>query len=245
MVTPTSDAPDLGRHEHEPHDEAVGRRLNWLRAGVLGANDGIVSVAGLVMGVAGATADLHAIFIAGVAGLVAGALSMAAGEYVSVSTQRDTEQALLHKERRELRDEPEAELAELAGLYRQKGLSAELSQKVAEELTAHDALAAHAEVELGIDPDDLTNPWHAAWASMVAFTVGAALPLLTITLVPAGFRIWATVIAVVLALAVTGVASAALGQADRRRALLRNVGGGLLAMAVTYGIGALFGTHVA
>ena len=245
MATPTSDVSDLGRHEGEPHDEAVGRRLNWLRAGVLGANDGIVSVAGLVMGVAGATADLHAIFIAGLAGLVAGALSMAAGEYVSVSTQRDTEQALLHKERRELREEPEAELAELAGLYRQKGLSDELAQKVAEELTAHDALAAHAEVELGIDPEDLTNPWHAAWASMVAFTVGAVLPLLTITLVPAGFRIWATVVAVVIALAVTGVASAALGQADRRRALLRNVGGGLLAMAITYGIGTLFGTHVA
>ncbi|HET8560251.1 MAG TPA: VIT family protein [Marmoricola sp.] len=244
MTSQTSGA-SLGRHEDEPHDEGVGRRLNWLRAGVLGANDGIVSVAGLVMGVAGATSDSHAILIAGIAGLVAGALSMAAGEYVSVSTQRDTEQALLHKERRELREDPEAELAELAGLYRQKGLSEELAQKVAEELTAHDALAAHAEVELGIDPDDLTNPWHAAWASMVAFTVGALLPLLTITLVPQGARIWATVGAVVLALAVTGWVSAGLGQADRSRALLRNVGGGVLAMAITYGIGALFGTQVA
>lgn len=243
MSSRTSDVP-LGQHEGEPHEESVGRRLNWLRAGVLGANDGIVSVAGLVMGVAGATSDSHAILIAGIAGLVAGALSMAAGEYVSVSTQRDTERALLHKERRELREEPEAELAELTGLYQQKGLSEELARKVAVELTAHDALAAHAEVELGIDPDDLTNPWHAAWASMVAFTVGALLPLLTITLVPQAARIWATVGAVVIALAVTGAVSAALGQADRRRALLRNVAGGVLAMAVTYGIGTIFGTQV-
>jgi VIT1/CCC1 family predicted Fe2+/Mn2+ transporter len=240
----TSDEPGLGQHADEPHEESVGRRLNWLRAGVLGANDGIVSVAGLVMGVAGATSSSHAILIAGIAGLVAGALSMAAGEYVSVSTQRDTEQALLHKERRELREDPDAELAELAGLYRQKGLSADLAQRVAEELTAHDALAAHAEVELGIDPDDLTNPWHAAWASMIAFTVGALLPLLTITLVPSAFRIWCTVGAVVIALGVTGLVSAALGDADRSRALLRNVAGGVLAMAVTYGIGVLFGTTV-
>jgi len=244
MASQTSDERALGQHADEPHEESVGRRLNWLRAGVLGANDGIVSVAGLVMGVAGATSNSHAILIAGIAGLVAGALSMAAGEYVSVSTQRDTEQALLHKERRELREDPDAELAELAGLYRQKGLSADLAQRVAEELTAHDALAAHAEVELGIDPDDLTNPWHAAWASLIAFTVGALLPLLTITLVPSAFRIWATVGAVVIALAVTGYVSAALGQAHRPRAVLRNVCGGLLAMAITYGIGVLFGTTV-
>jgi VIT1/CCC1 family predicted Fe2+/Mn2+ transporter len=242
MSSQTSDLPQIGGHEEEPHDESLGARLNWLRAGVLGANDGIVSVAGLVMGVAGATSSSHAILIAGIAGLVAGALSMAAGEYVSVSTQRDTEQALLHKERRELHEEPEEELAELAGIYRGKGLSEELAWKVAEELTAHDALAAHAEVELGIDPDNLTNPWHAAWASMISFTIGALLPLLTITLVPDAVRIWCTVAAVVIALAVTGVVSAALGQADRRRALLRNVAGGLVAMAVTYGIGTAFGT---
>ena len=252
MASPTFEEPHggphpdhaSGPHSDEPHDESVGRRLNWLRAGVLGANDGIVSVAGLVVGVAGATSDSHAILIAGIAGLVAGALSMATGEYVSVSTQRDTERALLHKERAELRDDPEAELAELTGLYRQKGLSRDLARRVAEELTAHDALAAHAEVELGIDPDELTNPWHAAAASMLAFTVGALLPLLTITLVPEAFRVWCTVAAVMIALAVTGVVSAALGQADRTRALLRNVGGGLLAMAVTYGIGTLFGTTV-
>ncbi len=244
MSFQTSDVPHAGWHDDEPHDESVGARLNWLRAGVLGANDGIVSVAGLVMGVAGATASSHTILVAGTAGLVAGALSMATGEYVSVSTQRDTERALLHKERAELRDDPEAELAELAGIYRRKGLSKQLAWQVAEELTAHDALAAHAEVELGIDPDDLTNPWHAAWASMISFTVGALLPLLTITLVPDGFRIWATVGAVVVALAVTGVLSAAFGEADRKRALLRNIGGGLVAMAITYGIGVLFGTQL-
>src|SRR3954451_22808698 len=174
---------DLGPHAHEPHDSgAAAVLLNWLRAAVLGANDGIVSTAGLVMGVAGATTDRTAIFIAGLAGLVAGALSMAAGEYVSVSTQRDTEQALLAKERRELEEEPDEELAELAGLYMDKGLSEDTARQVALELTSHDALAAHAEVELGIDPDALTNPWQAALASMIAFTVGALLPMLMILL---------------------------------------------------------------
>ena len=165
MSTDTADL-EVGPHDDEPHDESLAARLNWLRAGVLGANDGIVSTAGLVVGVAGATTDRRAILVAGVAGLVAGAMSMAAGEYVSVSTQRDSEQALLAKERRELREEPEEELAELAGLYVQKGLAEDLALQVAEQLTEHDALGAHAEAELGIDPDDLTNPWHAALASM-------------------------------------------------------------------------------
>jgi VIT1/CCC1 family predicted Fe2+/Mn2+ transporter len=243
-TSPTDVEPTPGPHEDEPHEGSVAGRLNWLRAGVLGANDGIVSTAGIVVGVAGATGDRHTILIAGVAGLCAGALSMAAGEYVSVSTQRDTEQALLAKERRELRDEPEAELAELAYLYEQKGLSAELATQVAEELTAHDALAAHAEVELGIDPDNLTNPWHAAWASMIAFTVGALLPLLTITLASVSTRLWVTVVSVAAALALTGYVSARMGQADPRRAVLRNVAGGLLAMLVTYLIGQAVGTQV-
>jgi len=232
---------DIGPHGDEPHQESASSMLNWLRAAVLGANDGIVSVAGLVMGVAGATTDRHNLFIAGIAGLVAGALSMGAGEYVSVSTQRDTEKALLAKERRELEEEPEEELAELAGLYRDKGLSEELAIRVAEELTAHDALAAHAEVELGIDPNDLTSPWQAAIASMIAFTVGAALPLLTITLFGQSVRAWATVVAVVAALALTGYASARIAQAAIRRAMIRNMAGGLLAMLVTYGIGAMVG----
>jgi len=232
---------DLGPHADEPHDDAVGERLNWLRAAVLGANDGIVSVAGIVMGVAGATSDSHTILVGGLAGLIAGALSMAAGEYVSVSTQRDTEKALLAKERAELEDEPAEELAELAGIYQDKGLTAELALEVARQLTAHDALGAHAEAELGIDPDGLTNPWHAAFASMVAFTIGALLPLLTITLFPESLRVGATLIAVVLALVVTGWLSASAGGASRRRAILRNIAGGLLAMVVTYVIGDLVG----
>jgi VIT1/CCC1 family predicted Fe2+/Mn2+ transporter len=232
---------EIGPHADEPHHNGVNGLLNWLRAAVLGANDGIVSVGGLVMGVAGATTDRQTIFVTGLAGLVSGALSMAAGEYVSVSTQRDTEQALLAKERRELAEEPEEELAELAGIYRDKGLSEEVALQVAQELTAHDALAAHAEAELGIDPDELTNPWHAALASMLAFTLGALLPLLTITLVSQDLRIVTTVVAVVAALAVTGFASARFAEADVRRAIARNIAGGLLAMGITYLIGRLVG----
>jgi VIT1/CCC1 family predicted Fe2+/Mn2+ transporter len=247
-VTTEADLPpdsDLGPHDDEPHDVMdTSALLNWLRAAVLGANDGIVSVAGLVMGIAGATTDRHTILVAGLAGLVAGALSMAAGEYVSVSTQRDTERALLAKERAELRDEPEEELAELAGLYVAKGLSEQTARQVAVELTEHDALAAHADVELGIDPDALTNPWQAALASMIAFVIGAALPLLTITLIPDGARIPSTVGAVVVALALTGFLSARFAEADIRRAIVRNVTGGLLAMLVTYVIGDLFGGNL-
>ena len=236
---------ELGPHDDEPHDILdTSALLNWLRAAVLGANDGIVSVAGLVMGVAGATTDRHTILVVGLAGLVAGALSMAAGEYVSVSTQRDTEQALLAKERAELEEEPEEELAELAGLYVAKGLSEQTARQVAIELTEHDALAAHADVELNIDPDALTNPWQAALASMLAFSVGALLPLLTITLIPDGARIAATVGAVVVALALTGYLSARFAEADVRRAIMRNVVGGLLAMAVTYAIGDVFGGSI-
>jgi len=233
-----------GPHPDEPHDQNIGSRLNWLRAGVLGANDGIVSTAGIVVGVAGATSEPKTILIAGVAGLFAGAMSMAAGEYVSVSTQRDSERALLEKERLELLEMPEEELAELTELYQEKGLSRDLALEVATALTAHDALRAHAEAELGIDPDDLTNPWHAAWASMIAFTLGALLPLLTIMLVPDGFRVPVTVASVAVALGVTGWVSASLGESPVRRAVARNVAGGLLAMAVTYLVGLAFGTQV-
>ncbi|MET3962089.1 VIT1/CCC1 family predicted Fe2+/Mn2+ transporter [Marmoricola sp. OAE513] len=244
--TPPGELPadaEIGPHDHEPHHEDTSALLNWLRAAVLGANDGIVSVAGLVMGVAGATTDRHTIFIAGSAGLVAGALSMAAGEYVSVSTQRDTEEALLAKEAQELLDDPEDELAELAGIYRDKGLSDDLAIQVAEQLTAHDALAAHADAELNIDPDELTSPWQAASASLIAFTLGAALPLLTIMVFGPALRAWATVVAVAVALALTGFASARFAEADVRRAIIRNVVGGLLAMLVTYGIGSLVGAN--
>jgi vacuolar iron transporter family protein len=235
---------DNPQHWHEEIGDDVSGRLNWLRAGVLGANDGIVSTAGIVMGVAGATSERTPVLVAGIAGLVAGALSMGAGEYVSVSTQKDSEQSMLALEAEELEKMPETELRELTKMYERKGLSRETAKKVAQELTAHDALAAHADIEFGIDPDNLTNPWHAAFASMVAFTVGALLPLLVITLSPLQVRIWATVVTVAIALAVAGVVSARLGYSPWRKAVLRNVGGGLIAMGVTYAVGALVGTHL-
>jgi VIT1/CCC1 family predicted Fe2+/Mn2+ transporter len=235
---------ETDRHEGEPHEANSAARLNWLRAGVLGANDGIVSTAGLVIGVAAATTDRGAIVTAGLAGLAAGAMSMAAGEYVSVSTQRDTEQALIAKEIRELREMPDEELAELASLYEDRGLTPDLARQVAVQLTEHDALAAHAEVELGIDPTALTNPWHAAWASMIAFTVGAVLPLVAILLPPVTARVPVTAVSVVVALALTGWISARLGGARLRPAIVRNVGGGALAMVVTYGIGYLVGLGI-
>lgn len=208
---------------------------------MLGANDGIVSTAGIVVGVAAATIERGPILTAGIAGLTAGAVSMALGEYVSVSSQRDTEQALLRKERRELRDFPAAELDELAALYEAKGLSPATARRAAEELTDHDAFAAHAEVELGIDPEELTNPWLAAASSALSFTVGALLPLLAILLPPSALRIPVTVVAVLVALAITGVVSARLGGAVVRRAIARNVIGGGLALAITYAIGYLVG----
>jgi VIT1/CCC1 family predicted Fe2+/Mn2+ transporter len=231
-------------HAGEEHGAGIGARLNWLRAGVLGANDGIVSTAGIVIGVAAATTDRGTIATAGIAGLAAGAMSMAAGEYVSVSTQRDTEQALLAKERQELHEMPEEELEELTQIYEGKGLSRALAEQVAHQLTEHDALGAHAEAELGIDPHDLTNPWHAAWASMIAFTLGALLPLAAVLLVPVTIRIPVTAAAVVVALVVTGWTSAALGDAPRPRAVARNVIGGVAAMLVTYAIGLAVGTQV-
>jgi VIT1/CCC1 family predicted Fe2+/Mn2+ transporter len=227
----------------EPHKGNIALRLNWLRAGVLGGNDGIVSTAGIVLGVAGATATRSTILTAGIAGLAAGAMSMAVGEYVSVSSQRDSEKALLERERGELRDTPDEELAELTDMYAAKGLTHDLAAEVAEQLTATDALAAHAEVELGINPVNLTSPWHAALASMVAFTLGALLPLVAITVPPADLRVPVTVVAVLAALAVTGVVSGRLGKAPLSRPLWRNVIGGSVAMAVTYGIGTLVG-HV-
>lgn len=233
-------------HLHEAHnDDRIGQRLNWLRAGVLGANDGIVSVAGVVVGVAAASpGNVLAIATAGIAALVAGAFSMAGGEYVSVSTQRDTEKAMIAKEVRELKEQPAAELAELTGLYRRRGLSAGLARQVAEELTAHDALAAHAEVELGIDPEDLTNPWHAALSSFIAFTIGALIPLVMI-LLPVGQPVIVTAASVVIGLLLTGWISAKLGGAPILPAILRNVLMGSATMAATYLIGILFGVAIA
>jgi vacuolar iron transporter family protein len=231
-------------HPHEPHLGSVSARLNWLRAGVLGANDGIVSTAGIVVGVAAATVARGPIMTAGIAGLSAGAVSMALGEYVSVSAQRDTEQALLRQERRELRADPSAELDELAALYEAKGLSAATARTVAEELTDHDPLVAHAEVELGFDPAELTNPWHAALSSALSFGVGALLPLIAILVAPIALRIPITVAAVLLALVVTGALSARLGRAPKSRAVLRNFVGGGLALAITYLVGHLVGAAI-
>lgn len=226
----------------EPHAKGIAQRLNWLRAGVLGANDGIVSVAAVVVGVAGATQDLGPLVLAGVAAAVGGAISMALGEYVSVSSQRDTERALIAKEKRELRELPEEELEELVGLYRAKGLSEPTARRVAEELTAHDALAAHLDAELNIDQDDVVSPWYAAFASAIAFTLGAVLPMAAILLPPAGWRVAVTFVAVLVALAATGAVAAHIGGASRGRAVIRTVIGGALALAATFGIGSLLGT---
>jgi vacuolar iron transporter family protein len=231
-------------HPAEPHTGGAAGRLNWLRAGVLGANDGIVSVAGIVVGVAGATASRAPIFTAGLAGLVAGAVSMALGEYVSVSSQRDSETAQLAQERRELTQTPEPELAELAAIYEAKGLSEATARTVAAELTAHDALAAHAEAELHVDPDDLANPVYAAAASALSFTLGALLPLLAILLPPATWRVPVTFITALVALALTGAVSARIGGSNPRRAVIRVLVGGAAGLALTYGIGHLFGTAV-
>ena len=222
----------------------MASRLNWLRAGVLGANDGVVSTAGLVVGVAGATSSRGAIFTAGLAGLVAGAVSMALGEYISVSSQRDSEGAQLEQERRELEETPEQELVELAALYRAKGLSAQTAQQVAAELTAHDALAAHADAELNVDPDELTNPMHAAAASALSFLVGAVLPLVAILLPPPAWRVGVTVVAVLLTLAIAGAVSARIGASSTRLAVTRIVVGGAAGLALTYSIGRLFGTAI-
>ena len=228
-------------HVEEPHAASASSRLNWLRASVLGANDGIVSVAGLVVGVAGATDSRAVIFTAGLAGLISGALSMAAGEYVSVSSQRDTEQMLLATERLELQAAPEQEQAELAALYEAKGLTPSTARLVAQELTASNAFAAHVDVELGSDPDNLTNRWQAAVASAAAFFTGAIIPLLAILIPPPSARVLVAVIAVLVALALTGMLSAKAGGAPLLRATARVVIGGALAMGVTYAVGRLFG----
>lgn len=234
---------------HTPHIETQGTggnaHLNWLRASVLGANDGIVSVSALLVGVIGATNDTHTILLTGAAGLIAGALSMAVGEYVSVWSQRDSENVLLKKERQELIDEPDAELAELAHIYEQKGLSTDTAQRVAEELTAHDALRAHAEAELRLDPDDLTNPLHAAIASGIAFTSGAVFPLLAALFAPTGYTLVATILATLFALATTGIMSARVSGTNVFIVSARVVGGGSIAMAATFCIGYLFGVSVA
>lgn len=220
----------------------LAKKLNWLRAGVLGANDGIVSTAGLLMGVAGSGASQSELLVAGVAATVAGSISMAGGEYTSVSAQKDSELAALEQERRELAENPELELRELALFYESKGISATLSAKVAEELTAKDALKAHAEAELGINSDHQVSPIAAAISSFSAFFAGSLLPLFAVSIPWVEYRIPATILSVVLALALTGFVGAKIGGAKSGRAIVRNVSISLLTMGITYAIGALVGS---
>ena len=227
------------------HSEGhLSHRGGWLRAAVLGANDGILSTAGLVLGVAAANASTSAIATAGIAGLVAGALSMAAGEFVSVSSQRDVEMADLRLERRELERDPEGELRELAAIYEARGLSPGLARQVADELSAGDRLAVHARDELGIEQDDLARPLQAAWSSAVSFSLGAVVPLLAITLTPGEVRVLLTVVVTLVALGALGALGARLGGAPLLRAAMRVGAWGAAAMALTSAIGALVGTAV-
>jgi len=220
----------------------LSRRSGWLRAAVLGANDGILSTASLVLGVAASGASGTAIVTAGIAGLVAGALSMAAGEYVSVSSQRDAERADIRLEERELRRDPAGELRELAGLYEQRGLPPALATEVAVTLSHRGALAAHARDELGLDEQRRARPFQAAWTSALSFSAGAVLPLLAVAATPAPARVGATVVVTLTALGLLGDVGARLGGAPRRPATARVIAWGSVAMAITAGIGALVGT---
>jgi len=221
---------------------ASNSTLNWLRAGVLGANDGIVSVSSIILGVAGATSARHTIFIAGLAGLVAGAFSMAIGEYVSVSSQRDAERVFIAREKRRLRDDPEQRLEGLTKVYVAKGASEKTARQLARELTAHDPVAAHLEAELQLDEEDLNNPVQAALASMLSFTVGALVPLVAVLAAGKDTRVVVTFVAVLIALTITGYASATVGNASRKRAILRLVIGGAADMALAALVGPLVGT---
>jgi vacuolar iron transporter family protein len=238
--------------ERSPQDEpesretvgfgGLGAKLNWLRAAVLGANDGVVSGSGITIGVAAADpGNLPAIMLAGVAGLLAGASAMAMGEYVSVASQRDTEEALISQERHDLLHTPEEEFDELVEVYRRQGLSEATARIVVEELTAHNTLAAHLRAEYGVHQDELTTPWHAAIASAVSFTAGFLLPLVSMVLCPAGLRIPVTVLVGLVGLFLTGWTSAVISGSTKTRPIARNVVGGGIAMLVTWGISRLFG----
>lgn len=224
--------------------QSLSQRLNWLRAGVLGANDGIVSTAGLVFGVAGATTDTVALLIAGLAGMVAGALSMAGGEYVSVSSQKDSELAALRQQEHELAADPHGKLHQLADHYAERGLSRDLAVRVATELSEHAALDAHAQVFLNLDADEQVSPWVAARASLVAFLAGSVIPLVVIVATPLAVRLPLTVAAVLGALLITGFVSARLGGAQPLRAMIRNVVVGSLAMSLTYLVGYVVGQQL-
>ncbi len=226
----------------DPHDEEhKSHRSQWLRAAVLGVNDGVVSTAAIMIGVATATATQTTILTAGIAGLVAGALSMAAGEYVSVSSQRDSEEHDIDIERRSIAKNPEAEKAELADIYIERGLTPVLAKKVAAQLHAHDAVGAHARDELGIDEDDLAKPWQAAFASATAFSFGAAWPIIASL---AWHNAWAIVIAAMITLAISGAIGAFIGGGNRWWAAFRVLIGGGLAMLITGIIGHFIGIAI-
>ena len=229
-----------------PHDEDhSSHRIGLLRAMVLGANDGIISTACLVLGVAAATTERSTILTAGMAGLVAGAASMALGEYVSVSSQRDSEQSDIAKEKWELEHTPDIELAELAGIYRKKGLPQALAHEVAVELTRHDALKTHLAEELGIHEATRARPVQASVGSAGSFAVGASIPLIAVALFTEAMRFTGTIAIVVLSLVALGVSSSKYGGAKPARPVLRVVIGGLVAIAVTMAVGKLFGAAVA
>jgi VIT1/CCC1 family predicted Fe2+/Mn2+ transporter len=234
----------LSDREPSPrHDEAhLTSRVGWLRAAVLGANDGLISTSSLVVGVAAAQPDHRAVLLSGIAGLAAGALSMAAGEYVSVSSQADTEQADLAREKAELKAAPEAELRELAQIYVSRGVEPDVAQKVAEQMTAHDALGAHARDELGIHEATRARPLQAAVTSAASFTAGALPAPLLVALVPPGSVTIAIVLVTIVLLVALGSVAAQLGGASRLRGALRVTFWGMLAMGCTILIGRLFGT---
>jgi vacuolar iron transporter family protein len=229
--------------EHSPEDHRSSR-IGWLRAAVLGANDGIVSVASLVIGVAAANSSKTALMTAGFAGLIAGAMSMGVGEYVSVSSQRDTELADLRMEAEALVAHPEAELAELAAIYVHRGLEPQLARTVAEQLQAHDAVGAHARDELGITEIAQARPLQAAWTSAASFTTAAILPLIAVGVAPRDARVAVTAVVALIALFVLGILGARAGGAPWRRAAFRVVLGGGLAMALTALIGHLVGAVI-
>jgi len=228
----------------EAHIATSTNELNKLRAAVLGANDGIVSTAGIILGVTGAAASKETVLIAGFAGLVAGALSMAAGEFVSVSSQRDSEKAFLKHNQENLRTGNSSAKEELTDIYVEKGFSKETALLAANDLDSKNLVEKELEKEIGIDPDDLSSPWAAAIASASAFTVGAIIPLLAVALSPDGIRLWTTVIAVILSLVLAGTLSARAGQANKTRAALRIVVWGIGAMAITYAVGHLVGVSI-
>ena len=232
------------RPDMPPPVPSLSAKLNWLRAGVLGANDGIVSTAALMAGVVGAGTGFMGILTAGVAALVAGSCSMAVGEYVSVSSQRDSERAAIAREEALLNENPEGQVDQLAHMYELRGLAPATAHQVAVELTEHDPLTAHLDIEYQLDPDELNNPWAAALASFVAFACGAAIPLLATALTPHAYAMWALAISTLVALVVTGVLSGRIGSSSKRVSTLRVVIGGMLALGLTFLVGSLFNTSV-